>query len=132
MIRASTYVFLRLFALTLGRSYRNSPDSACDDAIMLTGVVLTMPLLFLYVGIASLVPYIGEHIVGLASIFVVLLFVAPLMYLVNKKFTGFRRKPSEAAPYSNRYQRVTTFAVLVGLLMSAPIAFGLLFRQLLH
>jgi len=126
------YVYLRLFALTLGRSYRNSPDNACDDAIMLTGVVLTVPLVFVFTGIAVLFPYVGKHIVSIGSVFIVLLLVVPLMYTVNRKFTTYRRNPAAAAPYSTPTQRAGTFAVLIALLVSAPVAFGMLFRVLLH
>jgi len=126
------YVYLRLFALTLGRSYRNSPDNACDDAIMLTGVVLVVPFVFVFTGVAVFFPYVGTHIVGVVSMIIVLLLVVPLMYSVNRRFTVYRRNPLAAAPYGTRTQRLTTFAVLLGFLATAPVAFGLFFRALLH
>lgn len=132
MNRVLDYAFLRLFALTLGRSYRSSPDNACDDAIMLTGVVCTVPLVLAFIGIAAAFPYVGKRIASVGSVPVVLLVVIPLMYVVNRRYTVYRRNVEAAARYASRNQRMGTFAVLVGLLMSAPVAIGLLLGVLLR
>jgi hypothetical protein len=132
MNRVLDYVFLRLFALTLGRSYRNLPDNACDDAIMLTGVVCTAPLVLIFVALAAAIPYVGKRVGSMGAVFVVLLVVVPVMYSVNKKFTSYRRNPGVASRYGSRTQRAGTFAVLISLLMTAPIAIGLLLGVLLH
>jgi hypothetical protein len=126
------HVFLRLFALTLGRSYRNSANSACNDAIMLTGVVLALPLAFVWTGLAVVMPSIGKPTLSVGSVAVLLLTIVPLMCVVNRRFTTYRLSPEAAARYSSRSQRVGTFVVLIGLLMSAPIAFGLLLGVLLQ
>jgi hypothetical protein len=132
MSRVLNYVYLRLYALTLGRSSRNSPNDACDDAIMLTGMVLMVPLGFVLTGIAILVPYVGEHIVSVGSVSVALLAVVPIMYGVKRKFNGYRRNPAAAARYSARNQRIATFVFFLGLLMTAPVAFGILLRILVR
>lgn len=56
-----THIFLRLFGFTIGRTYRNSPDNACDDAITLLGVVLAVPLGLLICAFEILLPGLGEY-----------------------------------------------------------------------
>ena len=131
MNRILDHLFLRLFALTLGRSYRNSADSACNDAIMLTGVVLALPLAFVWTGLAVAMPFIGKPRLSVGSVVVLLSSIVPLMYVVNRRFTTYRLSPKAAARYSSRSQRIGTFVALIGLLMSAPIALGLLLGVLL-
>jgi hypothetical protein len=125
-----TYIYLRLFAFTLGRKSRNSADNACDDAIMLTGIALSVPLLFVYLGIACLAPNVGKHIVGVGAIITVVVVIGPLMYWVNRQFTHYRLAPSAATPFGAGYQRAITIVTLLVVLMSAPVTIGLLFRLL--
>jgi hypothetical protein len=105
-------VFLRLYAFDLGRNFRNTPEKACNDAIMQTSIVLTTPLIIIGCVVASFIPGAVSHIQRSDApfVFTVIGGVVPLVYLVNRRFTRFRTMPEAAEPYRGARERAKTIA----------------------
>ena len=108
MRRALTYAFLRLYAFNLGRSWRNSSDLACDDAIMQLGMVLAVPVGLVLAAIGAIIPGAGASIKSKHPVFILIavLLVLPLMYWLGGKFDGYRKTPEAADLYRSRAERM--------------------------
>jgi hypothetical protein len=88
MERMARWVFLRRYGITLSRGFRNSPEDACNDAIVMTGMVLVEPLSRPVVVVALMLPALAIRTKrnDLTAIVVALALVVPLMRWVGKRF----------------------------------------------
>jgi uncharacterized membrane protein YhaH (DUF805 family) len=99
MERMARWVFLRLYGITLSRGFRNSPEDACNDAIVMTGMALVMPLSTSVIVLALMIPALAIHAKrsDLAAIIVALALVVPLMRWVGKRFKTYVYTPELAS-----------------------------------
>lgn len=111
MKRLLTVMFLRLYALNLGRGSRNSPEDACNDSVMQFGMVLVPPV---YTVLLSVVSLTGRENLSRfvdskpAMIGGVLAMGLPLFYWINRSFGSFSHSPELAEPYMASRTRFAT------------------------
>lgn len=124
------YIFLRLYACNLGRTFRNTPDEACDDAVRQLGIFTALPVVILEGVLAVAFPQLSRLVKAhnpMALIVTMALLVPGAMW-ANFKYSSYRVQASEALPYSSDKERlITTVAVYVVPLVALLIV-GLLLR----
>jgi len=119
-MRLLTTSFLRLFAMNLGRSFRNSPDKAFDDAVMQLSAVLVLPIGWMAAEIWALVPWLHHGPSSATSFFivVVVIFVFPVQSWLDRRFATYGQRPEAADPYRSESERIKT---VIGFLLSIVI-----------
>jgi hypothetical protein len=123
-----TIAFLRIYAYNLGRKWRNSPDVACDDAILVMCVLSAAPVGAILLaavaltGAAHLRQVLDSKVLSYPIAFAVAL---ALLYGFTKAFSRFAETPERARPYmAPRAQLISLIGILLTeLICSATIAF---------
>lgn len=120
LMRLLTVSFLRLFALNLGRSFRNTPDKAFDDAVMQLSTVMIIPLVLIAFKIWRLIPWVLRGPSSATIFFLVtgMVLVFPLQSWLDRRFATFRQQPEAAAPYRRDTEPIKT---VLGFLLSMLI-----------
>jgi hypothetical protein len=131
MERIARWVFLRLYGITLSRGFRNSPEDACNDAIVITGMALVVPLSTPVIVLALMIPASAIHAKrsDLAAIIVALALVVPLMRWVGKRFNTYVGTPELASSYRSARERTKTLLgfVLIPIAWFVAVGLGLRF-----
>jgi hypothetical protein len=127
MERMARWVFLRLYDITLSRGFRNSPEDACNDAIVMTGMALVVPLSTSVIVLALMIPALAIHAKrsDLAAIIVALALVVPLMRWVGKRFKTYVYTPELASSYRSARERTKTLLGFVLIPIARFVAVGL-------
>jgi len=121
VVRMLSVLFLRLFAMNLGRGFRNSPDKACSDAVL----QMVWGLAFVYCAVISLIPMLvpeirsNKALLELFFFIAVMLFIYPFMSWLKRKFGHYERTPEVADRYRGSRERLKT-SVTLGLIFVAP------------
>lgn len=123
--RFVVWLFLRQYASALNRSFRNTPDQACNDAITRTGIVLAGPLGAIVYAIFAVLP--GGHGGTQDPLFLasVIGSIIIMMVWVRSCCAPYRERPDAAAPYRSKRQRIKTTLISLLILLSLPAIIGL-------
>jgi hypothetical protein len=112
MKRLLTIVFLRIYAYNLGRNWRNSPDVACSDAVLVMCMLCVIPMGSIVSVTAALT---GESHLrqlmhsNLMLYGVAFALVSPVFYWLTKVFGRFAETPELARPYMAPRTRLLSF-----------------------
>lgn len=127
-MRLVRYVFARCYGYTLGRSFRNGPAEACQDAITQFMILVGVP--------------------ALGAIFVVMIFLFPqllankdwipwltipsavLFYVGSRSLSSYARTPEIADRFRSANSRRITMATYIAVLVISVLAAGLAARLL--
>jgi len=127
-VSTAPYVFARLYGYMLGRTYRNTPDEACRDAItpymIIVGIPSTLALLVL---MSVLFPRL------LLTKDWVPWFTVPAGVVLYLRFRSLRRyaqTPEIAAPFCSSRDRRITMIGYIGVLLGSILAAGIATRLL--
>jgi len=115
MKRLLTIVFLRIYAYNLGRNWRNSPDIACSDAILVMCMLCVVPMAPIVFFIAALTgPSRLQQFMhsNLMLWGVALAIVVPLLHWLTKAFGRFAETPERARPYLAPRTRLVSFIAM--------------------
>ena len=97
-----TLIFLRLYARNLERHRRREPEAACSDAIMQTGMFVSVPVVSTAWLVAVLIwPGFSRHVGALDATFLVPSIGLTLLitYWVSRQFRGYYLTPGVADKY---------------------------------
>ena len=119
-MRLLTVLFLRLFAMNLGRSYRNAPAKAFDDAVAQLSAISAIPVAWMIAEIWPLIPWLHRDpsYRTLFFIIAIVIFVFPASSWLERRFTTYKQRPEAADPYRTERERIKT---TIGYLVSVPI-----------
>jgi hypothetical protein len=121
MKRLLIIVFLRIYACNLGRKWRNSPEVACSDAILVMCILCIAPMAPIVffsaalTGAVHLRQFMHSNLMLYGVAFAILL---PLFYWLTKTFSRFAETPELAKPYMAPRTRLLSF---IGMTLT-PIA----------
>ena len=123
-----TIAFLRIYGYNLGRKWRNSPDVACDDAILVLCVLSVAPVGAILLaavaltGAAHVRQVLDSKVMSYPMAFAVAL---ALLYGFTKAFSRFAETPERARPYMAPRARLISLIgiLLTELICTATIAF---------
>jgi hypothetical protein len=129
-MKIGQYAFARLYGYMLGRTYRNSPEDACRDAITPFMIVVGVPALLAGVILLDL---ISPRLLSSKDwIPLVTIPSGIVMYLISKPLQAYAETPEIGAPFrSPKSRRVTMLCylgVLAGSILMAAIVGRLLIR----
>jgi hypothetical protein len=116
MKRLLTIVFLRLYAVNLGRRRRSSAGTAYSDTMAIMGYVLVVPvftLLLILVAVSGpghLRVFFESKVLTFGSLFAVGI---PLLYLINRHCREFVNTPDLADPYRSPRTRLISLAGVI-------------------
>ena len=119
-----TIAFLRIYAFNLGRKWRNSPAVACDDAILLMGILCATPMAAIVfaaialTGAAHLRQVLDSKVMSYAIAIAVAL---ALLYWLTKTFSRFAETPDRARPYMAPRARLISF---IGMILTQAICYA--------
>ena len=128
LMRLLLYIFARLYGYTLGRSFRNGPTEACQDAITQFMIVVGVPALgIIFVVMVSLFPQL------LASKDWIPWLTIPsavLFYVGTRSLSSYARTPEIAERFRSPSSRRITMAAYIATLVLSLLAAGLAARLL--
>lgn len=116
------YMFARLYGYALGRSYRNDPEQACQDAITPFMILIGIPALCsIVVVIAVLFPQ------ALASKDWVPWVTVPggvIMFIISRSLKRYAQTPEMADNYRSSASRKLTMAMYIAVLVGSILLAG--------
>jgi hypothetical protein len=128
-MRLDRYVFARLYGYMLGRSFRNTPEQACQDAItpymivvgLPSTMVILIPMTLLFPQLAKTKDWIPWFAVCSAVV----------LYRLMRQLRQYADTPDMAVPYRSASSRAITALGFLGVLISS-VAVGAIGLRLLH
>jgi hypothetical protein len=124
--RFVVWVFLRQYAMALSRTFRNTPDQACNDAITRTGIVLAGPLGSIVYAIFAVLASGERHSETQDPLFLATAIgsIVIMMVWIRSCCAPYREQPDAAALYRSKSQRLRTTLISLLILLSLPIVIG--------
>lgn len=122
------YIFTRLYGYTLGRSSRNRPAEACQDAITQFMIVIGIPVVCaIFVLIVSICPQLLTSKDWIPWLTIP---AAVVFYVVTRSLRSYAQVPEIADRFrSSRSRRITMTLYIMTLLISV-VAAGVTVRLL--
>lgn len=122
------YIFARLYGYTLGRSFRNGPAEACQDAITQFMIIVGVPaILVVGVVVDSLFPQLLKNKDWIPWVTIP---SAVLFYVGTRSLNSYARTPEIADRFRSPRSRKITMAIYVATLVLSPLAAAVAVRLL--
>lgn len=119
----------------MGRSRRNDPETACNDAITQTSMFISLPVASTMWVVAALVSSdFATHFANFDGIFLAPTVTSVLLtsYVINRMFKDYWRKPFAADEYRSPDSRRRTRVLFVTIPMVGVSLVGLALLLLKH
>jgi len=122
------YVFARLYGFTLGRTFRQLPEQACQDAASMLVIGVGIPrccVLFVVVGVFKPQLFTSKDWIPWVTIP-----AAVVMYFSTRALQQYARRPEIADAFRTPSSRLITMLGYITVLALAPLLAGVLMRVL--
>lgn len=127
-MRLLRYIFARLYGYTLGRSFRNGPTEACQDAITQFMIIVGVPALLVVAAVVeSLFPQLLKSKDWVPWVTIP---AAVLFYVGSRSLNRYARTPEIADRFRSPRSRRITMAVYLATLALSPLVAAVALRVL--